>query len=121
MGIQGGSGFADNDSDDGDVGNNTTQFVQDINITFTMSGTSDNGLTFGAAIDLSEDAGDVDTDDAGVAIFVSGDFGTLTLGDTDGRVRLGPAGSRLRRRGVDQRRPHHACRLQRQWRSRRYL
>jgi hypothetical protein len=64
----------------------TTQFVQDIDVTFTMSGTSDNGLTFGAAIDLDENAANVGTDDAGVAIFVSGDFGTLTLGDTDGAL-----------------------------------
>jgi len=74
MGIEGGNNGA------------TTQFVQDINVTFTMAGTSDNGLTFGAAIDLSEDAGDVDNDDAGVAIFVDGEFGTLTLGDTDGAL-----------------------------------
>jgi outer membrane protein OmpU len=72
MGLQGGSNNAE------------TQFVQDIDITFTMSGTADNGLTFGAAIDLDEAAGAVGTNDAGVAIFVSGDFGTLTMGDTDG-------------------------------------
>jgi outer membrane protein OmpU len=47
MGIQGGSGNA------------TTQFVQDIDITFTMSGTADNGTTFGAAIDLDENAAGV--------------------------------------------------------------
>ena len=63
-----------------------TQFVQDIDITFSMSGMTDNGLTFGAAIDLDEDAGEVDTDDGGVAIFVSGAFGTLTMGDTDGAL-----------------------------------
>jgi outer membrane protein OmpU len=74
MGIQGGSGNA------------TTQFVQDIDVTFTMSGTADNGLTFGAAIDLDESAAGVGTNDAGVAIFISGDFGTLTLGDTDGAL-----------------------------------
>ena len=74
MGIQGGSGGA------------TTQFVQDIDITFTMSGTADNGTTFGAAIDLDENAAGVGTDDAGVAIFISGDLGTLTLGDTDGAL-----------------------------------
>src|SRR6056297_3279247 len=64
MGIQGGSGFTG-----ADANQNTTQFVQDIDITFTMSGTADNGLTFGAAIDLDENAGGV---------------GTLTMGDTDG-------------------------------------
>jgi hypothetical protein len=46
MGVQGGNGGA-----------TTTQFVQDIDITFTMSGTADNGTTFGAAIDLDENAG----------------------------------------------------------------
>lgn len=74
MGVQGGNGGA------------TTQFVQDIDVTFTMSGTADNGLTFGAAVDLDENAGGVGTDDAGVAIFISGDFGTLTMGDTDGAL-----------------------------------
>ena len=39
MGIQGGE-------------NVDTTFVQDIDVTFTMSGETDNGLTFGAAIDL---------------------------------------------------------------------
>ena len=63
-----------------------TQFVQDIDITFTMSGTADNGLTFGAAIDADENAANVGTNDAGVAIFVSGEFGTLTMGDTDGAL-----------------------------------
>jgi hypothetical protein len=62
--------------------------VQDIDITFTMSGTADNGTTFGAAIDLDENAAGVGLNDAGVAIFISGDLGTLTLGDTDGG-RLG--------------------------------
>ncbi len=73
MGLQGGSG-------------QETQFVQDIDVTFTMSGSTDNGLTFGAAVDLDENAANVGTDDAGVAIFISGDFGTLTMGDTDGAL-----------------------------------
>ena len=124
MGIVGGS--------DGAV----TQFHQDIDVTFSMSGTTDNGLTFGAAVDLDEAAVDscastsligVGADDAaavadleaadvenvetvadgnsvavatttactenamgaagehgGVAVFISGAMGTLTLGDTDG-------------------------------------
>ncbi|MGP1356419.1 porin [Roseicyclus sp.] len=73
MGIQGGSGA-------------TTQFVQDIDITFKLSGTADNGLSFGTEIDLSEDPGAVGTNDGGIAIFVSGDFGRLTMGDTDGAL-----------------------------------
>jgi hypothetical protein len=51
-----------------------------------MSGTADNGTTFGAAIDLDENAAGVGLNDAGVAIFISGDLGTLTLGDTDGAL-----------------------------------
>ncbi|MEX3017085.1 porin [Gymnodinialimonas hymeniacidonis] len=88
MGVQGGSGTT------------ITQFVQDIDVTFTMSGETDSGITFGAAIDLDESASGVGTDDAGVAIFVSGDFGTLTMGDTDGgfdagmqEVNIGSPGS----------------------------
>ena len=89
MGIQGGDRLAVG-TDAGFVAGNAfdieTQFVQDIDITFTMSGQTDNGLTFGAAIDIDEVAGNVGTDDAGVAIFISGDFGTLTMGDTDGAL-----------------------------------
>ncbi|MEJ6391088.1 porin [Gymnodinialimonas ulvae] len=88
MGVQGGSGDA------------VTQFVQDIDVTFTLSGETPGGITFGAAVDLDEDAGAVGTDDAGVAIFISGDFGTLTMGDTDGgfdagmqEVNIGSPGS----------------------------
>lgn len=110
-----------------------TQFHTDIDVTFTMSGETDNGLTFGATIDLSESDGSgsaifshtCDTRTAGVdlngggvigigddyslcddgtisgdavgasnafgaatqggeTIFISGNFGTLTMGDTDG-------------------------------------
>jgi outer membrane protein OmpU len=101
MGIQGGESSSTTGTGIAAFGvAQETQFVQDIDVTFTMSGTSDNGLTFGAAIDLDENAANVGTDGAGVAIFVSGDFGTLTLGDTDGaldwamqEVALGGAGS----------------------------
>ena len=95
-------GIADNGTDD-------VQFFQDIDVTFSMSGETDNGLSFGAAVDLDEaqDSCDVDsatggddgaggscvndalddtTEDGGVAIFISGDFGTLTMGDTDGAL-----------------------------------
>jgi outer membrane protein OmpU len=117
MGIYGGSDGAANDS------GGTTQFFQDLDVTFTMSGTADNGLTFGAAVDLDEAQDSCDVDDAsggdgtsaadcvndalddtdqdgGVAIFISGDFGTLTMGDTDGafdwalqEVNIGSPGS----------------------------
>ncbi len=66
-----------------------TQFHNDIDIKFSLSGETDNGLTFGATIDLDEvtRAGDDDgiphtANEA--SAFVSGGFGTITLGDTDG-------------------------------------
>jgi outer membrane protein OmpU len=98
MGINGGS-------------STTTEFFQDLDVTFTMSGTADNGLTFGAAVDLDESNCDTSgggctpgafapNDDGGTAIFISGDFGTLTMGDTDGaldwaltEVNIGSPGS----------------------------
>ncbi|MBF9044548.1 porin [Rhodobacterales bacterium HKCCE4037] len=83
MGVQGGEEF---DADVPGIVDQETQFVQDIDVTFTLSGETDGGLTFGAAVDLDESAGSVGTDDAGVAIFISGDFGTLTMGDTDGAL-----------------------------------
>jgi outer membrane protein OmpU len=79
----------------------TTQFFTDIDVTFTMSGETDNGLTFGASIDLDESDGSgsfATTDTVGSSpafapntqggetLFISGGFGTLTLGDTDGAL-----------------------------------
>lgn len=67
----------------GDTGSNNAQFHQDVEVTFTMSGETDGGLSFGAAIDLDET--DVTNGDAdGTTVFVSGAFGRLTMGDTDG-------------------------------------
>lgn len=66
------------------------QFHQDVDVTFTMSGETDGGLAFGVSVDLDEGGGQpgVSNDfiDGGVAIFISGDFGTLTMGDTDGAL-----------------------------------
>lgn len=83
----------------GGSGSTVTQFHQDLDITFTMSGETDSGITFGAAVDLDEiagGAGGATNDDWGTAVFISGDFGTLTLGDTDGGFDAGmvevPAG-----------------------------
>ncbi len=88
-----------------------TQFHHDIDVTFTLSGETDNGLTFGATIDLDELNGDAINPAAGgtcragtlgsaisglagsgacpgaennSSVFLSGNFGTLTMGDTDG-------------------------------------
>lgn len=67
------------------------QFFTDIDVTFTMSGETDNGLTFGASVDLDEGgAGSPavanNADDGGATIFISGSFGTVTMGDTDGAL-----------------------------------
>ncbi|KIT16718.1 porin [Jannaschia aquimarina] len=67
----------------------STSFHTDIDVTFTMSGETDGGLTFGASIDLDEsDDGDAfsSTDQGGEVIFLSGAFGTITMGDTDGAL-----------------------------------
>ena len=71
----------------------------DIDVTFTMTGQTDTGLTFGASIDLDESDGSGSGNDAegasgafdnrkqgGEEIFISGAFGTLTMGDTDGAL-----------------------------------
>jgi outer membrane protein OmpU len=75
MGVAGGSGV-------------TTQFYQDVDVDFEMSGETDGGLAFGASVDLDEaSSGFGDPfDDQGVTIFVSGEFGTVTMGDTDGAL-----------------------------------
>ncbi|MCY3872699.1 MAG: porin [Rhodobacteraceae bacterium] len=56
---------------------------KDIDVNFGMTGSTDTGLSFGASIDLDE-AQDADTFNKNGHVFVSGIFGTLTLGDTDG-------------------------------------
>ncbi len=67
------------------------QFFTDIDVTFTMSGETDNGLTFGASVDLDEGGAGApavanNADDGGATIFISGSFGTVTMGDTDGAL-----------------------------------
>ncbi|KMW58622.1 Porin [Candidatus Rhodobacter oscarellae] len=73
--------------------NGEVSFFTDIDVTFTMSGETDNGLSFGASIDLDESDGSGTSGasaafspatQGGESIFISGDFGTLTMGDTDG-------------------------------------
>ena len=54
---------------------------KDIDVNFSMSGETDSGLSFGASIDLDETGEGYDDDGH---VNVSGAFGTLTLGDTDG-------------------------------------
>ena len=78
-----------------DNGNDDSQFFTDIDVTFRMSGEADNGLTFGANIDLDESDGNAATgasaafapgSQGGEAIFIAYGGATLTMGDTDGAM-----------------------------------
>lgn len=60
------------------------EFHTDFDVRFTLSGETDNGLTFGATIDLDEVSGGIPNTSGSDAIFISGNFGTITMGDTDG-------------------------------------
>jgi len=73
MGIFGGDGIE-------------TQFFTDIDVLFRMSGETDNGLSFGAGVDLDENGAFSVNDDGGAFMFLSGNFGTITMGDTDGAL-----------------------------------
>ena len=82
------SGFAEMGINGGT--NTKDQFHTDIDVTFSMSGQTDNGIAFGTSVDLDE-AGNItgvetSSDNDGVAIFMSGAFGRVTMGDTDGAL-----------------------------------
>lgn len=66
-----------------------TQFWNDVNVTITMSRETDSGLSFGVALNLedldSKTGAEIDPQtDNDTAVWVSGSFGKVTLGDTDG-------------------------------------
>ncbi|MFZ1468528.1 MAG: porin [Paracoccaceae bacterium] len=61
-------------------------FWNDIDVTFAMTSTTDGGLEFGATVDLDEAAGLVATSFNGTSVYISGAFGKLTMGDTDGAI-----------------------------------
>ncbi|MEI4485270.1 porin [Frigidibacter sp. MR17.14] len=69
--------------------NSKTQFHNSYNINFKMSGETDTGLAFGASYRLDADANSEENQnpvgDNGTA-WISGAFGKLTLGDTDGAL-----------------------------------
>jgi outer membrane protein OmpU len=63
-----------------------SQFHQDIDVTFAMSGETDGGLSFSASVDLDENTAFDTNTHGGSSINVSGGFGSVTLGDTDGAM-----------------------------------
>jgi outer membrane protein OmpU len=60
-----------------------TEYHQDIEVTFSGSGETDGGLSFGMGVQLDEDGSNPATH-GGTTINVSGGFGNITMGDTDG-------------------------------------
>ena len=64
----------------------TTRFHHDLDVKFSLSGETDNGLTFGATIDLDEVSGGIGADSGPHAVWIKGGFGNLTMGDTDGAL-----------------------------------
>ncbi|KUF11071.1 porin [Pseudoponticoccus marisrubri] len=62
----------------------TTQFHTDIDVTFTMTGEADNGLTFGAKVDLDENGAFGNTTQGGETYFVAFGGARLDMGDVDG-------------------------------------
>ena len=64
------------------------QFWSDADLTFKMTGTTDGGLEFGAKVDLDEAGrlGGEGDHDFGGDVWISGAFGKLTIGDTDGAL-----------------------------------
>ncbi|WP_425040445.1 porin [Primorskyibacter sp. S187A] len=70
-----------------EAGNDVTEFHTDVDVRFTMSGESDNGISFGAVVDLEDAAqmGGTNTDtNVDYNVFISAGAATLTMGDTDG-------------------------------------
>ncbi len=67
---------------------NETQFHNDFNLIVTMTSETDTGLAFGASVEISKDEGDSNGNFAAdnEAAFISGAFGTLTMGEIDGAM-----------------------------------
>ncbi len=62
-----------------DTGVGDAVFHKDADVSFTLSSTTDAGLTFGTGLNFDDDGGGDN-----YAVHVGGQFGTVTLGDTDG-------------------------------------
>lgn len=70
----------------GDAYGNETQLWTDVDVTFSMTGEADNGLAFGAKVDLDENGAFAGTTQGGETLFIAyGNF-RLEMGDTDGAL-----------------------------------
>ncbi|WHZ35937.1 porin [Sagittula sp. MA-2] len=80
MGIIGGNRYGTAANDDG-----VTQFFTDVDVTFTMSGEADNGLTFGTKVKFEEAQNGIATqEEDDFAVWVAYGNARLDMGDTDG-------------------------------------
>ena len=80
MGIVGGNRYATPSNTDG-----VTQFWTDVDVTFTMSGEADNGLTFGTKVKFEEAQNGIATqEEDDFAVWVAYGNARLDMGDTDG-------------------------------------
>ncbi len=80
-------GFGEIDNDNDDVDRNSTNFFSDGEVWFVGSYTADNGITFGANIQLEAFQSDPDHVDENFA-FVEGSFGRLNLGSENSAAYL---------------------------------
>ena len=72
------------DSDASKVNNRGYDFVTDTEIHFTFQGTADNGLSYGARVELEVDTNADGGNSDEVNGFLFGDFGRIEMGDQDG-------------------------------------
>lgn len=93
MGIAGGGADSIGYATKGGTRSAETQFVNDITLSVEMTGETDTGLTFGASFDFSKANDDNYIGDSNgtftldnEAAFISGAYGTLTLGEIDGAM-----------------------------------
>ncbi|PYG30418.1 porin [Pelagimonas varians] len=80
------SGYAEMGIIGGDPYDNA-EFHTDVDVTFSMSGEADNGLTFGASVDLDESQNANafnNRTQGGESIFIAYGAGRLSMGDVDG-------------------------------------
>lgn len=68
----------------GPARNTAPEFWTDVEVTFTMTGEADNGLTFGASVQLDEGGNAHARDDDGATWFLAYGGARLDMGDVDG-------------------------------------